>query len=255
TAVVAGAGTAALALGLARGFDALAALLPAVPDRIAWVPLLVTLLVLGVVVGCGLAAFFAVSDYRTGEPLAEILRTLPARVGIDIALAFAGVVFAGYWLGLAYLLFASVPAPYVSTFAVALAFSTVGGAFGLGLTVLARGWGVIESRLEGRTADLGLVVTLVNLLLFAALSWKWAPALILYQLWAVQIGGLTGLYLAAQVRRLPLGVPAMLCLVVAGHLPWRLNRFLRYAARRDLLRLEGRDYRFRHLLFAEHFRR
>ncbi|MFI9847571.1 hypothetical protein ACIHFD_61890 [Nonomuraea sp. NPDC051941] len=91
--------------------------------------------------------------------------------------------------------------------------------------------------------------------LIGADTHHWLPSVLVFHLMSVGVGACVGVYLSAQIDRLDflLSPLVTLCLVAVGYLPWRLHRFLRYCARHDLLRSEGRDYRFRHQLLAEHF--
>ncbi|GAA2431641.1 hypothetical protein GCM10010191_51830 [Actinomadura vinacea] len=249
---------AAMAAGM--GMSRLVELFPRLSDTeggepgtaIDWIVVLVAFVSVGVVGGIGLAVVLLVSDLRSASPRA--LRMFAVRIVPSIAVALVVVGAAGYFLGLAYFALIAIPAPYVVTGACALAFFAAGGAVGFLTDAMSGGRAEDEDR-EMWVAFIGVTGGLTGFLLMAAMRQGWISRPLFFHFLAVGIGAGIGLYVAAQCRRLnlyssPLTAPF---LVSVGYLPRRLNRFLRYAARKDLLRSQGSTYRIRHQLFAEHF--
>jgi len=247
-----GTGLSAVALAITKGLSTLVGLFPGLPKSIDWISVLVVLLTVAVILGCIWAAAMSLDAYRSSKRPAQLLQTFAwAARGTVVAIIVLAV--AGDVLGLGYVALISVSARYLFTGACALAFFAVGGAVGIVTDTLSGGEAGYDSQQEHWVASLMAVAMLAGVLITAALHRGWIPRALVFQLVAGGTGAGIGLFLAAQCRRLHLGTLATLCLASVGYLPWRLNRFLRYAARHDLLRSEGRDYRLRHQLFAEHF--
>ncbi|MFI7223164.1 NACHT domain-containing protein [Nonomuraea angiospora] len=251
---VIGIALSAAALGFAAGFSTLVGLLPPLPASIDWIWVGVNLLALAVIAGCVTAVVRSVTSYRSSEPLGQVLTMFPRRVANSVVAATVVIAAAFFVLGLAYLVLVTLPAPLVFTWACAFGFFTLGSVPGIGTTIASRGLGPLRPPRELSDAVNG-VATALWLALLLAPSFGWLTEELAFQLLTVMIGAVFGLYVAALCCRLDLVLDTLttLYLTCMGCLPWRLTRFLRYATRRDLLRSEGRDYRFRHQLFAEHF--
>ncbi|XVQ08095.1 NACHT domain-containing protein [Spirillospora sp. CA-255316] len=260
--VVLGAVLSGAAMAAAMGLSRLVELFPRLSDTqggepgtaINWILVLVVFLSAGAVAGIGLDVVWLVTDLRSPTPWRRALRLFAVRIGPSIIIAMIFVAVAGYFLGLAYLALIVVPAPYVLTGTCALAFFAAGGTVGFLTDTLSGGHAEDESR-ELWVAWIAIAGILTGVLLMAVMRQGWISRPLFFHLLALGIGAGIGLYLAAQCRRLNLysGTLTTLCLISIGYLPRNLNRFLRYAARKDLLRSQGSTYRIRHQLFAEHF--
>ncbi len=265
--VLVGAALSAVALAAAAGLSALVGMLPRAPLgrdasgaptwAVDWVSVLAGLLILAVCLGLIAATAATVSAYRAAAPAARPLREFPGLAGRGTLAAVMVLAVAAYALGMSYLILIAVPAEYMFTVCCTLAFFAVGGGVGIVTAAVSEGGVAWGSREDYWISFLGLTTAVVALLIAWAHGRGWIPRAVSFHLAAAGAGAGIGLYLAVQFRRLTVSLDrlAAFYLAAGGYLPWRLTRLLRYAARRDLLRAEGRDYRFRHQLFAEHFTR
>ncbi|GAA1639311.1 hypothetical protein GCM10009733_040610 [Nonomuraea maheshkhaliensis] len=258
TVAVLGTILSALALTVTETVSTLVGLLPEPPKSVNWPALLAVFGGSVVVVGLILAVVATVADRRSGRRSEPLPWVLFRRAGESIVITAIFLGGAVYFLGMGYLVLSAIPAPYVFSGACALGFFAVVGSVCFGIAFLLDGEGhrVNESEDEvGWVPFAGLGVALLAVFLIGADTHHWLPSELVFHLMSVGVGACAGVYVAFQTGRVDhlLSPLVTLCLVAVGHLPWRLHRFLRYCARHDLLRSEGRDYRFRHQLLAEHF--
>ncbi|MEU8395010.1 hypothetical protein AB0C28_07470 [Nonomuraea sp. NPDC048892] len=258
TVAVLGTILSALALTVAETVSTLVGLLPEPPTSVNWLALLAVFGCSVVVVGLILAVVVTVADRRSGSRSEPLPWVFFRRAGASIVITAIVLGGAVYFVGLGYLVLSGIPASYVFSGACALGFFAVVGSvcFGIAFLLDGEGYSVNENEDEvGWVPFVGLGVALLAVFLIGADTHHWLPSELVFHLMSVGVGACGGVYVAFQTGREAhlLSPLVTLCLVAVGYLPWRLNRFLRYCARHDLLRSEGRDYRFRHQLLAEHF--
>lgn len=258
---LAAAGLAGAALGLAEALAALVGLLPRVPAHAhfwpvgRWIAFLAAVLIVAFCFGLVMAAIATVRSRHSVRTSGHWLGRFLLAALVDTLIGLVACAAAIYVLGLAYLALASIPDRYLFTGTIALAFFAAGGAVGFMTDTMAGGRSGFGSPQEYWVSLVGVEAIVAGFALVFAYRHGWVSQALLFHLAAIGIGGGAGLFLAAQARwwSARSGELTALCLSSVGYLPWRLGRFLDYAARRDLLRREGPDYRFRHQLFAEHF--
>ncbi|MGI5329499.1 hypothetical protein [Actinomadura nitritigenes] len=258
---LAATGLAVVALGLAEALAALVGLLPRVPSDAhfwpigRWIVFLAAVLIAAFCFGLVMAAIATVRSRHSVRTSGHWLSRFLLAALVDTLIGLVACAAAIYVLGLAYLFLSSIPDRYLFTGTIALSFFAAGGAVGFMTDTMAGGRSGFNSPQEYWVSLVGVEAIAAGFALVFAYRHGWVSQALLFHLVAVGVGGGAGLFLAAQIRWWSgrSGALTALCLSSVGYLPWRLGRFLDYAARRDLLRREGPDYRFRHQLFAEHF--